>query len=250
MGLFWYKKPLRPNDVSAMEKGKKFGEGLFLEALQPFEIPQNRQSFLWKSLEKKGGDLEKLGEKAWRIPGCRSGLGMRALSPRRRSISAQWKSLPRSRSMSSCCGDGVGTISWMGGITSPSKCVPRTEIPPASFASPSLTLPANVHRSRLSIRSNVAPSKLTVSRKRLPSRVTGPPYTQLPSPASRFNVAFCADSVPATFELRNQSSLVIVAPSKLRSSRNSEKTSLAARPTSRPENVAGPANCVRSAVRS
>ena len=152
--------------------------------------------------------------------------------------------------MSSCCGDGVRTISWMGGITSPSKCVPRTEIPPASFASSSLTLPANVHRSRLSIRSNVAPSKLTVSRKRLPSRVTGPPYAQLPSPASRFNVAFCADSVPATFELRNQSSLVIVAPSKLRSSRNSEKPNLAARPTSRPENVAGPANCVRSAVRS
>jgi hypothetical protein len=52
-----------------------------LEALQSFEIPQNRQNFLWKSLEKKGGDLEKLGEKAWRIPGRRSVLGTRALSP-------------------------------------------------------------------------------------------------------------------------------------------------------------------------
>jgi hypothetical protein len=160
-------------------------------------------------------------------------------------IPAQRKSLPRSRSNSSCCGDGVGTISWMGGITSASKCAPRTEIPPASFASWSHTLPANAHRSRLSIRSNVAPSKLTVSRKRLPSSVTGPPYTQLPSPASRFNVASCADSVPATFELRNHSSLVIVAPSKVRSLRNSEKPNLAARPTSRPENVAGPTNCVR-----
>jgi hypothetical protein len=27
------------------------------------EIPQNRQSFLWKSLQKTSGDLEKLGEK-------------------------------------------------------------------------------------------------------------------------------------------------------------------------------------------
>ena len=39
-----------------------------LEALQPLEIPQNRQSFLWKSLEKTDGDLEKLGEKAWTPP--------------------------------------------------------------------------------------------------------------------------------------------------------------------------------------
>ena len=39
-----------------------------LEALQPLGIPQNRQSFLWKSLEKTDGNLEKLGEKAWRPP--------------------------------------------------------------------------------------------------------------------------------------------------------------------------------------
>jgi hypothetical protein len=31
--------------------------------LQPVEIPQNRQSFLWKSLQKTSGDLEKLGER-------------------------------------------------------------------------------------------------------------------------------------------------------------------------------------------
>src|SRR5271167_1043864 len=36
---------------------------LGLEALQPIEIPQNGQSFLWKSLEKNSRDLEKLGEK-------------------------------------------------------------------------------------------------------------------------------------------------------------------------------------------
>jgi hypothetical protein len=35
--------------------------------LQPLEIPQNRQRNLWKNLEKKGLDLEMLGEKAWRF---------------------------------------------------------------------------------------------------------------------------------------------------------------------------------------
>jgi hypothetical protein len=30
--------------------------------LQPLEIPQNRQSFVWKSLEQNTPDLEKLGE--------------------------------------------------------------------------------------------------------------------------------------------------------------------------------------------
>src|SRR5277367_1228796 len=44
---------------------KKFGKGFFgSRPLQPPEIAQNRQSFLWKSLEKTGGNLEKLGEKA------------------------------------------------------------------------------------------------------------------------------------------------------------------------------------------
>ena len=40
---------------------------LGLEGLQPIEIPQNGQSFLWKSLEKNSRDLEKLGEK---LGGC------------------------------------------------------------------------------------------------------------------------------------------------------------------------------------
>jgi hypothetical protein len=46
------------------EKAKYLEEdSLGLEALQPIEIPQNGQSFLWKSLEKNSRDLEKLGEK-------------------------------------------------------------------------------------------------------------------------------------------------------------------------------------------
>ena len=45
---------------------KKFGKDSFgLRPLQPPEIAQNRQSFLWKSLEVNRRDLEKLGEKAW-----------------------------------------------------------------------------------------------------------------------------------------------------------------------------------------
>jgi hypothetical protein len=50
--------------------GKKFGETSFMGfgGLQPVEIPQNRQSFLWKSLQKTSGDLEKLGEKAEGAP--------------------------------------------------------------------------------------------------------------------------------------------------------------------------------------
>jgi hypothetical protein len=36
---------------------------LDLEALQPIEIPQNRQSFLWKGLEKNKRDLERLAQK-------------------------------------------------------------------------------------------------------------------------------------------------------------------------------------------
>ena len=45
------------------EKTKYLDEDtLGLEALQPIEIPQNGQSFLWKCLEKNSRDLEKLGE--------------------------------------------------------------------------------------------------------------------------------------------------------------------------------------------
>ena len=46
------------------EKAKYLEEdSLGLEALQPIEIPQNGQSFVWKNLEKNSRDLEKLGEK-------------------------------------------------------------------------------------------------------------------------------------------------------------------------------------------
>jgi hypothetical protein len=46
------------------EKAKYLEEdSLGLEALQPIEIPQNGQSFLWKSLERNSRDLEKLGDK-------------------------------------------------------------------------------------------------------------------------------------------------------------------------------------------
>ena len=44
-------------------RGKVWKRDSFgLGALQPIEIPQNRQSFVWKSLEKNDRDLEKLGE--------------------------------------------------------------------------------------------------------------------------------------------------------------------------------------------
>jgi hypothetical protein len=35
--------------------------------LQPLEIPQNGQSFVWKSFEKNTLDLERLGEKQARF---------------------------------------------------------------------------------------------------------------------------------------------------------------------------------------
>jgi hypothetical protein len=61
-------------DVARLRQGRgrkeadaaKIGKGFFdSRSLQPREITQNRQSVLWKSLEKTGGNLEKLGEKAW-----------------------------------------------------------------------------------------------------------------------------------------------------------------------------------------
>jgi hypothetical protein len=55
-----------------------------LRRLQPLEIPQNGQRIVWKGLEKTGGILEKLGEKAWRIPGRRRGLGRRSIEQRER----------------------------------------------------------------------------------------------------------------------------------------------------------------------
>jgi hypothetical protein len=49
---------------------QKFGESKSTpKSLQPLEIPQNRQRNPWKSLGKKGLDLEIFGEKAWK-PGA------------------------------------------------------------------------------------------------------------------------------------------------------------------------------------
>jgi hypothetical protein len=47
-----------------VEKAKYLDvDTLGLEGLQPIEIPQNGQSFLWKSLEKNSLVLEKLAKK-------------------------------------------------------------------------------------------------------------------------------------------------------------------------------------------
>jgi len=52
----------RDGSFEPVEEVKYLDVGsLGLEALQPIEIPQNGQSFLWKSLEKNSRDLEKLG---------------------------------------------------------------------------------------------------------------------------------------------------------------------------------------------
>jgi hypothetical protein len=49
------------------EKAKYLEEDtLGLEALQPIEIPQNGQSFLWKSLDENTLNLEKLARKLGR----------------------------------------------------------------------------------------------------------------------------------------------------------------------------------------
>src|ERR1700677_160455 len=53
---------------------------LGLEALQPIEIPQNRQRNLWKGLEQNSLDLERLGKKAWRSPSSPSPDLIRASS--------------------------------------------------------------------------------------------------------------------------------------------------------------------------
>src|ERR1700677_2505401 len=73
----WTRSPLacaplgrRPGSaaVTRGERGHFRGQSVWndsfgLDLLQPVEIPQNRQSILWKSLEKTSGNLEKLGEK-------------------------------------------------------------------------------------------------------------------------------------------------------------------------------------------
>jgi hypothetical protein len=55
--------------------GAKSLEGTLegLETLQAFEIPQNRQRNLWKSLEKNSLVLEKLAKKLGGFPGAATG---------------------------------------------------------------------------------------------------------------------------------------------------------------------------------
>jgi hypothetical protein len=54
----WNEAERRPARRISLDAGH-FG----FEPLQPLEIPQNRQRFIWKSLEKNGSVLEKLAEK-------------------------------------------------------------------------------------------------------------------------------------------------------------------------------------------
>jgi hypothetical protein len=74
------------NRAGARGERQKFGETSFMEfgGLQPVETPQNRQSFLWKSLQKTSGDLEKLAEKAGRRASIPPSL-LPPATPRRRS---------------------------------------------------------------------------------------------------------------------------------------------------------------------
>jgi hypothetical protein len=69
-------------------RNRTFGFG----GLQPLEIPQNHQSFVWKGLEKNTLDLEKLGEMQGGPPlfrhlGKRRDCGRPSLRTRRRFIS-------------------------------------------------------------------------------------------------------------------------------------------------------------------
>jgi hypothetical protein len=66
---------LRDRFFEPVEKAKYLDvDTLGLEGLQPIEIPQNGQSFLWKSLEKNSRVLEKLAKKlgALRPAGARA----------------------------------------------------------------------------------------------------------------------------------------------------------------------------------
>src|SRR5271168_3948853 len=57
---------MRRGDVWNTAEGKREPQNIWrnikagLEGLQPLEIPQNHQSFLWKSLDKNSLDLESL----------------------------------------------------------------------------------------------------------------------------------------------------------------------------------------------
>jgi hypothetical protein len=67
-----------------------------LRPSQPLEIPQNRQSFLWKCLEKTSGDLEKLGKKLGGSP------LFRHLCPSRNAAApvSKWRTTPSRRAPS------------------------------------------------------------------------------------------------------------------------------------------------------
>src|SRR5271163_4032253 len=62
--------PFRQCGNSGLAGGKNLEPKLLdLEALQPLEIPQNRQRIVWKSLERNSSDLEMFGKKAWGLHG-------------------------------------------------------------------------------------------------------------------------------------------------------------------------------------
>ena len=79
------------------DAAKRFGKGFFgLRPLQPLEIPQNRQRFLWKCLEKTSGDLEKLEKRLGGSP------LFRRLCPSRNAATpvSKWRTTPSRRAPS------------------------------------------------------------------------------------------------------------------------------------------------------
>src|SRR5271163_3269868 len=72
--------PFRSCGNSGLAGGKNLEPKLLgLEALQPLEIPQNRQRIVWKSLERNSSDLEMLGKKL----GASAGSDAPSREPRR-----------------------------------------------------------------------------------------------------------------------------------------------------------------------
>jgi hypothetical protein len=69
----------RAHRAQGEEKAKNLERGFVGFYLsQAFEIPQNRQRNLWKSLEKTARDLEMFGKKAWRLAVARGNQLSRA----------------------------------------------------------------------------------------------------------------------------------------------------------------------------
>jgi hypothetical protein len=68
-----------------------------LRLSQPLEIPQDRQSFLWKCLEKTSADLEKLGRKGLegRLCSAASAASRNAAAP-----VSKWRTMPSRRAPS------------------------------------------------------------------------------------------------------------------------------------------------------